>query len=50
MRRLLVRLTIASIGFALALTGWALILSVLLSFIGLPLFIFGAALIQSQAE
>jgi hypothetical protein len=36
------------IGFGMALTGWLLILSIFLSFIGLPLFIFGLALMQSQ--
>ena len=28
--------------------GWALVMSVVLSFIGLPLLIFGAALMQAQ--
>jgi len=49
MRRLAIRLVFASIGLGLALTGWALIMSVLLAFIGLPVFFFGLALMQSQA-
>jgi hypothetical protein len=35
------------IGFAVATTGWALIMTAILSFIGLPLFILGLALMQS---
>jgi len=35
-------------GFGMAVTGWMLILTVFLSFIGLPLFMFGLALMQSQ--
>jgi hypothetical protein len=35
-------------GFGIAVTGWMLIMSVLLSFLGLPLFMFGLALMQSQ--
>jgi hypothetical protein len=34
-------------GFAVATTGWALIMTAILSFIGLPLFIVGLALMQS---
>jgi len=45
---LLWRLILVLIGFGMALTGWLLILSIFLSFIGLPLFIFGLALMQSQ--
>lgn len=36
------------IGFSLAVLGWTLVMSVLLAFIGLPLFIFGLALMQAQ--
>jgi hypothetical protein len=35
-------------GFGIALTGWMLILTVFFSFLGLPLFMFGLALMQSQ--
>jgi hypothetical protein len=45
---LLRRLILAAVGFGLALVGWVLALSVFLSFIGLPLFIFGLALMQAQ--
>jgi hypothetical protein len=34
-------------GFGVAMTGWVLIMTVFLSFIGLPLFIVGAAMMQS---
>jgi hypothetical protein len=45
---LLWRLILVAIGFGMALTGWMLILTVFLSFLGLPLFTFGLALMQSQ--
>lgn len=45
---LLWRLILVVIGFGMALTGWLLILTVFFSFIGLPLFMFGLALMQSQ--
>jgi hypothetical protein len=45
---LLWRLVLVAMGFGMALTGWMLILTVFLSFIGLPLFMFGLALMQSQ--
>jgi hypothetical protein len=45
---LLWRLVLVAIGSGLALTGWMLILTVFLSFLGLPLFMFGLALMQSQ--
>jgi hypothetical protein len=35
-------------GFGLALTGWMLVMSVFLVFIGLPLFFFGLAVMQTQ--
>jgi hypothetical protein len=34
-------------GFAVASAGWALVMTAILSFIGLPLFVFGLALMQS---
>jgi hypothetical protein len=34
-------------GFGVATAGWALVMTALLSFIGLPLFVFGLALMQS---
>jgi hypothetical protein len=45
---LLWRLILVALGFGIALTGWMLILTVFLSFLGLPLFMFGLALMQSQ--
>lgn len=42
------RLLMIVIGFSLAVLGWTLVMSVLLAFIGLPLFIFGLALMQAQ--
>jgi len=45
---LLWRLVLVAIGSGIALTGWMLILTVFLSFLGLPLFVFGLALMQSQ--
>jgi hypothetical protein len=47
---LLSRLLWVSVGFGVALTGFALVLSVFLVFIGLPLFVLGLALMQSQAQ
>jgi hypothetical protein len=44
------RAVLMLVGFGVALTGWALVLSVLLVYIGLPMFIFGAALMQSAAR
>lgn len=44
------RVVLVLVGFGVALTGWALVLSVLLAYIGLPLFIFGLGLMQSAAE
>ena len=45
---LLWRVVLVAMGFGMAVTGWMLILTVFLSFIGLPLFMFGLALMQSQ--
>jgi hypothetical protein len=42
------RLILAVIGLLIALAGWSLIMTAILSFIGLPLFIFGLALAQAQ--
>jgi hypothetical protein len=42
------RVILVATGFGMAVTGWMLILTVFLSFIGLPLFMFGLALMQSQ--
>ena len=44
------RLFWVSVGLGLAVTGFALVLSVFLAFIGLPMFVFGLALMQSQAR
>jgi hypothetical protein len=44
------RVILVLAGFGIASIGWMLIMSVVLSFIGLPLFIFGLALMQAQAE
>jgi hypothetical protein len=45
---LLGRLFLVAIGFGLAFTGWMLMMTVILVFIGLPLFIFGLAVMQAQ--
>jgi hypothetical protein len=45
---LLWRLILVVVGFGIAFTGFMLILSVFLVFIGLPMFIFGLALMQAQ--
>ena len=42
------RVVLVAMGFGMAVTGWMLILTVFLSFLGLPLFMFGLALMQSQ--
>ena len=44
---LLGRLLVLGVGFGLAFTGWMLVMSVILVFIGLPLFIFGLAVMQA---
>jgi D-alanyl-lipoteichoic acid acyltransferase DltB (MBOAT superfamily) len=49
-RSLLSRLFWASVGFGVMLTGFALTLSVFLVFIGVPLFVLGLALLQSQDQ
>lgn len=45
---LLGRLVVVAAGFGLALTGWMLVMPVLLVFIGLPMFFFGLAVMQMQ--
>jgi hypothetical protein len=42
------RLILVVVGFGVATIGWLLVMTVFLSFIGLPLFIFGLALMQAQ--
>jgi hypothetical protein len=42
------RIILTFAGFTIALLGFGLIMSVFLSFIGLPVFIFGLALAQAQ--
>ena len=44
---LLWRLLLLAVGFGLALTGWMLVMSVFLVFIGFPLFFFGLAVMQA---
>jgi hypothetical protein len=39
---------VVALGFGLAFTGWMLMMTVILVFIGLPLFIFGLAVMQTQ--
>ena len=41
------RLFLLAVGFGLAFTGWMLIMTIILVFIGLPLFIFGLAVMQA---
>lgn len=45
---LLWRIILVLVGFGVAMVGWLLVLSVILSFLGLPLFIVGLALMQAQ--
>lgn len=44
---LLGRLLLLAVGFGLAFTGWMLVMSVILVFIGFPLFFFGLAVMQA---
>jgi hypothetical protein len=39
-----------SLGLAIAMTGWALSMSVFLVFLGLPLFFLGLAVMQSRSR
>jgi hypothetical protein len=45
---LLGRILLVGVGFGLAFTGWMLMMTVILVFIGLPLFIFVLAVMQAQ--
>jgi hypothetical protein len=42
------RIILVLVGFGVAMLGFALILTALLAFIGLPVFMFGLALMQAQ--
>ncbi len=42
------RILLVAAGAGLAVIGWTLVMTAILSFIGLPLFLFGVALMQSQ--
>jgi hypothetical protein len=44
------RIILVLVGFGIASLGFVLVMTVFLSFIGLPLFILGAALMQAQAS
>lgn len=44
---LLGRIVLVVTGTVVATAGWALVMTAILSFIGLPMFIFGMALMQS---
>lgn len=44
------RVLLVAIGAGVALTGWALVMTAILAFIGLPVFIFGLAMIQSAGS
>jgi hypothetical protein len=46
---LLWRVILLVVGFTMAALGFSLVLSIFLVFVGLPLFIFGLALMQAQA-
>jgi hypothetical protein len=43
------RVILLVVGFSMAALGFSLVLSVFLVFVGLPLFIFGLALMQAQS-
>jgi len=47
-RGIFARLFWVAVGVGVMLTGFAMMLSVFVAFIGLPLFVFGLALVQSQ--
>ena len=47
-RSIVGRLLLVGVGFAIASAGFMLMLSVFLVFIGLPMFIFGLAVMQAQ--
>lgn len=42
------RILLVIVGFNLAVLGWTLVMTVFFAFVGLPLFIVGAALMQAQ--
>jgi hypothetical protein len=42
------RLILVFVGFLVASIGWVLVMTIILSFIGLPVFMFGLALMQAQ--
>jgi hypothetical protein len=42
------RIVLVMVGFGVAALGWSLIMTAILSFIGLPLFFIGLALVQAQ--
>jgi hypothetical protein len=42
------RIVLAAVGFGVASLGFVLVMTALLAFIGLPLFILGLALMQAQ--
>jgi hypothetical protein len=44
------RIVMAVVGFNVAVLGWSLIMTVFLTFIGLPLFIVGLALMQAAYQ
>jgi len=44
------RIILVLVGFGMSSLGFVLVMTVFLSFIGLPLFIVGAALMQAQAS
>lgn len=48
--RIFWRIVLVAVGFGLVALGWGLIMSVLLAFIGLPVFILGLALMEAQAS
>lgn len=45
---LLWRIILVLVGFGVAMLGWVLVMTALLAFIGLPMFLFGLALMQAQ--
>ena len=47
-RGLLGRILVVALGFGLAFTGWMLMMTVILVFVGLPLFILGLGVMQTQ--
>jgi hypothetical protein len=43
------RIAMVAAGFGIAMAGWTLVMTALLAFIGIPLFVFGLAMMEAAA-